>query len=326
MSDLTRRRALLEIQKWDGYNHTWLEYVNNIRLCLTEYKLRFKESSVRFSVLELAESFFRTIVREKINSTSELEKSKRIGSIINALKAEKIGLIEDSSTDVEDLTNLTSAKRPAKTTSLLSQFSELVKNIYSVTLEGTAKQVYTDTFSNDKDYLTVTNRLLQAFGRGFVQTACIPFYFAWSAHLYTSWRGFIRTIENSGYLKYHPNSGPLLINRAKQGFNKSKLGREILMAMRITDKDQEYDWKQFCKTVETYLNSRIREKIDNDLFENVGGCQTLPDYGLVKSEDLKSNESKQEDRLVLKKNHISAVVNKISKKKTKVFDNLWMVW
>ena len=189
MSDLDKRKALAEIQKWDGYNHTWLEYVNNIRLCLTEYKLRFKESSVRFSVLELAESFFRTIVKEKINSTSELEKSKRIGSIINALKAEKIGLIEDSSTDVEDLTNLTSAKRPAKTTSLLSQFSDLIKNIYSVTLEGTAKQVYTDTFSNDKDYLTVTNRLMQAFGRGFVQTACIPFYFVWSANLYTSWRG-----------------------------------------------------------------------------------------------------------------------------------------
>merc|ERR1711911_408792 len=102
MSDLTRRRALLENQKWDGYNHTWLEYANNIRLCLTEYKLRFKESSVRFSVLELAESFFRTIVREKINTTSELEKSKEIDRITNALKAEKIGLMEDSSTDVED--------------------------------------------------------------------------------------------------------------------------------------------------------------------------------------------------------------------------------
>ena len=72
MATVTRNKPLAEIQRWDGYNHTWLEYANNIRKCLTEYKFKFKDTSVRFSVVELAESFFRTIVKEKINSPSEL--------------------------------------------------------------------------------------------------------------------------------------------------------------------------------------------------------------------------------------------------------------
>ena len=135
-----------------------------------------------------------------------------------------------------------------------------------MTLEGTAKQVFTDTFSNDKNHLVVTNRLLQVVGRGFVQTASIPFYFKWTNNLIQSWQSFNRTIESNGYLKYHSNSGPLLIVKAKQGFAKSELGKETLMAMRITSNDEEQNWNQFCKIVDKYLHARLKETIDNNFF------------------------------------------------------------
>ena len=80
-----------------------------MRKCLTEHKFKSKDTSVRFSVIELAESFFRTIVKEKINSPFELEESKQITSTNNVLQKNLIGKLEDESTDVEDFPNQTTS-------------------------------------------------------------------------------------------------------------------------------------------------------------------------------------------------------------------------
>ena len=48
--------------------------------------------------------------------------------------------------------------------------------------------------------------------------------------------------DNNGYLKYHSDSGPLLIAEAKQGFGKSGLGRELLLATIMTASNGEKDW------------------------------------------------------------------------------------
>ena len=57
-ADLTRNRALRHIQEWDGYNLTWLDYANEIRKLLTDFKYEVRDGSTRFKVVETVENFF----------------------------------------------------------------------------------------------------------------------------------------------------------------------------------------------------------------------------------------------------------------------------
>ena len=50
-ADLTRNRVLLYIQQWDGYNLTKLDYANEIRMFLTDFRSEARDGSMRFKVI-----------------------------------------------------------------------------------------------------------------------------------------------------------------------------------------------------------------------------------------------------------------------------------
>ena len=66
--DAVRNQSLSILTKWDGYNQTWLDYCNSIRLCIAGEKTLLKEFSHRYTMYELTEEFFRIIVNSKINT------------------------------------------------------------------------------------------------------------------------------------------------------------------------------------------------------------------------------------------------------------------
>ena len=87
-ADLTRNRVLLYIQQWDGYNLTWLDYANEVRLFLTDYKYEAKDGSVRFKVIEFVESFFRIIVKvlgswaqSSVNSAAHCSLNRKLNGL-----------------------------------------------------------------------------------------------------------------------------------------------------------------------------------------------------------------------------------------------------
>ena len=55
--DSVRNQAIASIPKWDGYNMTWIEYCNTIRICLADEKNNLRKNSTRYTFFELAEKF-----------------------------------------------------------------------------------------------------------------------------------------------------------------------------------------------------------------------------------------------------------------------------
>ena len=74
-ADLTRNRALTHIQEWDGYNLTWLNYANEVRKYLTDFKYETRDQSTRFKIVGTVETFFRIIAQNQINTKKEFRDS-----------------------------------------------------------------------------------------------------------------------------------------------------------------------------------------------------------------------------------------------------------
>ena len=49
-ADLTRNKALTNIKTWDGYNLTWLNYANEVRTFLTDYKYENRDLCILFTL------------------------------------------------------------------------------------------------------------------------------------------------------------------------------------------------------------------------------------------------------------------------------------
>ena len=234
-ADLTRNRALQYIQQWDGYNLTWLDYANEVRLFLTDYKYEPKDGSMRFKVIEFVESFFRIIVKEKINSIKEFRDSVGIQNIKRTLETPRICEVATDIDEQIDLQMHNLQDIGYDLDSFAIKVSDLIKNIYHATAINDAAQVLIGTSAKEKYFLEVTEMLLNTFGRGLVQTASIPFVFKWTKCFTTSWIGYQKSIRNSGYQKYQPQNDQILIEYAKIGFRNSELGKEILNALRMAN-------------------------------------------------------------------------------------------
>ena len=306
-TDLTRNKALLHIQKWDGYNLTWLDYANEIKTLLTDFKYESKDGSARFKVIELVESLFRTIVKEKINSIKEFRDSQGIQIIRRTLESPKIWEVF---TDVDSRvasggTNL--YETGYELDSLELRVSDLVKNIYHATAINEVAQVLIGTAAKDKNFIEVTETLINTFGRSLVHTASIPFVFRWTKCFTTSWISYQRTIRNSGYLKYQPENGQILIEYAKIGFRNSELGKEILVALRMANMFETQDWSFFQDTVDRYLDARIKEEVSHAFLTNKGNILNQTDLGFLRN------------GYFLEESTVNGVINKPPKAKKKKF-------
>ena len=124
-ADLTRNRALVHTQAWDGYNLTWLNYANEVRKCLTDFKYEKRDQSTRFKVVETVETFFRIIVQKKINTRKEFRDSREIQNLKTSVESQRIWEVF---TEVDSLVNT-----HTEVESFGSKVSDFVKNIYHAT-------------------------------------------------------------------------------------------------------------------------------------------------------------------------------------------------
>ena len=132
-ADLTRNRVLLYIQQWDGYNLTWLDYANEIRMFLTDFKYEARDGSMRFKVIEFVESFFRIIVKEKINSIKEFRDSVGIQNIKRTLETPRIWEVVTDADSHMDLPIYNLQDIGYELDSFGIKVSDLIKNIYHAT-------------------------------------------------------------------------------------------------------------------------------------------------------------------------------------------------
>ena len=297
-------------EKYNGLNGNFLAFLHEISKEMTNQMNSKNEKSRMYKVIERAGKYIETIYNNNLSSKQQIQNNDLVKQIREIIKhvplparvkeaepKRKAIVTRRNSAGIDESYEITSdfeCEKPAEATAWPRgwcdtpqerEVSNYIKNVIDAAIIGPAKEVVMNMgMSRDRTGFETVERLAEVYGRNAAHIVMMPYNFVWGKNsLIEDWSNYKHKIENTEYLRLHPQNEAMIVHLANKGFDQYSYSFRILDHIR-TQAGENPTWVKFKTVVDNFLGDTHRTQFCTGIYEDRNGLQSMTTAAVLENQ------------------------------------------
>ena len=327
-STVQEKRFWAHEERYNGLNGNFLGFLCEVSKEMTNQMNNKKDNSRMYKVIERANKYIYTIYNNNLSSKTDIQNNADIKKLREIIKHVPLPAKEDTKKRVArikkknemgqeieiEINSDFECEKPSGAhgwpkgwcdSTQEREVSNYIKNVIDAAIFGPAMEVVMNMgMSRDRTGFETIERLADVYGRSAAHIMLIPNNFVWGKNsLIQDWSNYKHKIENTEYLRLHPQSEAMVVHLANTGFDQYSHSFRILDHIR-TNAGENPTWQKFKEVVDNFLGDTHRTQFCQGIYEDRNGLQSMTTAAVIQTKEDEPN-------------HINYIASQFQGKKSK---------